>query len=53
MSHMVDAVGGFFAGFDDDTPARLKARPPGWRTALEGKAVRIPTGIRFGARSVC
>src|SRR4051794_20248607 len=23
-SHMVETVGGFFAGFDDDTPARLK-----------------------------
>lgn len=26
--HMVDAVGGFFAGFDDDTPARLEAARP-------------------------
>jgi phenylalanine-4-hydroxylase len=25
FSHMVDAVGGFFASFDDDTPARLRA----------------------------
>jgi phenylalanine-4-hydroxylase len=25
FAHMVDAVGGFFAGFDDDTPARLRA----------------------------
>ena len=24
-SHMVDTVGAFFAGFDDDTPARLGA----------------------------
>ena len=24
-SHMVDTVGGFFASFDDDTPARLRA----------------------------
>jgi phenylalanine-4-hydroxylase len=24
-NHMVDAVGGFFADFDDDTPTRLKA----------------------------
>jgi phenylalanine-4-hydroxylase len=23
MEHLVDSVGGFFAGFDDDTPARL------------------------------
>jgi hypothetical protein len=23
MDHLVDAVGGFFAGCDDDTPARL------------------------------
>ena len=23
MAHMIDAVGGFFAAFDDDTPARL------------------------------
>jgi phenylalanine-4-hydroxylase len=23
MTHLVDAVGAFFAGFDDDTPARL------------------------------
>jgi phenylalanine-4-hydroxylase len=26
MTHLVDAVGGFFAGFDDDTPARLAAQ---------------------------
>jgi phenylalanine-4-hydroxylase len=25
FGHMVEAVGGFFAGFDDDTPARLRA----------------------------
>src|SRR6476661_4519681 len=29
--HMVDAVGGFFAGFDDDTPARLRAERPAAR----------------------
>ena len=23
MDHLVDAVGGFFAGFDDETPQRL------------------------------
>jgi phenylalanine-4-hydroxylase len=27
FDHMVETVGGFFAGFDDDTPARLGARP--------------------------
>lgn len=26
--HMVDSVGGFFAGFDDDTPDRLRAQQP-------------------------
>jgi phenylalanine-4-hydroxylase len=26
--HVVDALGGFFAGFDDDTPARLRAVRP-------------------------
>jgi phenylalanine-4-hydroxylase len=29
MQHLVDTVGGFFAGFDDDTPARLKAEGAG------------------------
>src|SRR4051794_21842945 len=28
FGHLVEAVGGFFAGFDDDTPARLKAAGP-------------------------
>ena len=25
MTHLMESLGGFFAGFDDDTPARLKA----------------------------
>ena len=29
MGHLVEAVGAFFAGFDDDTPERLKAGTPG------------------------
>jgi phenylalanine-4-hydroxylase len=24
MNHLTETVGGFFAGFDDDTPARLR-----------------------------
>ena len=24
MGHLMDSLGSFFAGFDDDTPARLK-----------------------------
>ncbi len=29
MEHLVDAVGGFFAAYDDDTPARLERRRVG------------------------
>ena len=25
MSHLTESLGAFFAGFDDDTPERLKA----------------------------
>ena len=25
MTHLMESVGGFFAGFDDDTPDRLQA----------------------------
>ncbi|MFL5847081.1 MAG: phenylalanine 4-monooxygenase [Solirubrobacteraceae bacterium] len=32
-AHMVEAVGGFFASFDDDTPARLGAGRPAKATA--------------------
>ena len=27
MTHLMESLGGFFAGFDDDTPDRLSARP--------------------------
>ncbi len=29
MTHLMESVGGFFAGFDDDAPERMQSRSAG------------------------